>query len=215
MFWAEIRMKVYLVRHAQSEANAGAASKIVSQIAITNIGVKQSKYVPDQFQSCDLIIYSKYKRTLLTALPFIKKFSSARIELWDIEEFTYLDQERCGLSTAAQRKPMVEEYWNRQDPDWIDGPGAESFNGFINRINTFLANLKNSDEQEIVVFGHGLFIKAVIWILTEGGDMTNFRQWSSKFDIPNCSITELELVDDEFRYKGTSINHLTSSLVTN
>ena len=56
----------------------------------------------------------------------------ARGEVWDIGEFTYLDPVSCQGTTSGDRKARMDSFWRVADPDFVDGPGAESFNAFIN-----------------------------------------------------------------------------------
>jgi len=48
----------------------------------------------------------------------------------------------CKISNvAAVCRARVNEYWQRLDPDYIDGEGAESFRQFIGRAKTALDRL--------------------------------------------------------------------------
>lgn len=59
---------------------------------------------------------------------------------------------------GVERYPLVEDYWKRTDPQYVDGPDAESFETFIVRVETFLDDLSQRDEQDIIVVGHGRFM---------------------------------------------------------
>lgn len=158
--------KVWLIRHAESEANAGGRTSDPAVIPLSKRGYEQSEEIELKFsEEPDLIVTSRYIRTKHTAAPIRKRFSSAPHEEWDIHEFTYLSPDRCINTTEADRLPMVKEYWDRCDPFYCDGDGAESFNDFINRVRKTLENIKKRDESFITVFSHGQFIAGLLWIM--------------------------------------------------
>lgn len=59
-------------------------------------------------------------------------------------------------TSAADRKQWVEDYWSRCDPNYGDGPGAESFAQLVARAARALRILKSySAHEQAVVFSHG------------------------------------------------------------
>ncbi len=63
---------------------------------------------------------------------------------------------------------MVHEYWNRGDPDYVDGDGAESFARLLRRVWDMLDRLKEHPDAFVAVFTHGVFIRAV-WLAALSG----------------------------------------------
>jgi len=84
----------------------------------------------------DLIISSPFQHAIATALPTTEHFSHVPFEIWPVEEFTYLTPNRFAGSTQAERKPYVESYWSNGDASMVDGPGAESFEHLLGRVDT-------------------------------------------------------------------------------
>lgn len=68
---------------------------------------------------------------------------------------------RCVDTTDAQRRSWVEAYWERLDPAFSDGEGAESFLGFVARAQAFLERLAEHPATRDAVFSHGQFLNAV------------------------------------------------------
>lgn len=194
--------KVYLIRHAESIANSGEASSDVSSIPLSQEGHRQSEELCKRIAACpDLIVLSRYIRTQQTAQPLLNVFPHARVETWDsVHEFTYLNQSRCVGMTSQQRKPLIEEYWSRNDPTYCDGGNAETFMDFLIRAADCINGIRIRKESEIVVFSHGQFILAATMLLERGSfpvgkiDRYNFMQ---SFQEQSVSRTpkNAELVD--------------------
>jgi len=183
--------KIWLIRHGQSTANAGAATENHITIPLSIDGQEQAKRISLSFQETPtLIITSPFLRTQQTAEPTIKRFFNVRREVWNVEEFTYLSPETCIGTTAAERKERVNQYWERLDPEYIDGQGAESFTMLLFRAQTAIERLSQIKSGFIVMFTHAQFMRA-IWVLnnSKGDDakslMSRFRELL-RFE--NCEI---------------------------
>jgi broad specificity phosphatase PhoE len=90
------------------------------------------------------------------------------VEVWPIEEFTYLQPARWNGTRSAERMPHLERYWSEADPDYCDGEGAESFGTLLRRCEAALARLAAMPPASLVyVFGHGQFIQAARAIVAD------------------------------------------------
>jgi broad specificity phosphatase PhoE len=157
---------VRFIRHGESTANAGAASREPATIALTALGEQQAHVVAASFATApELLISSPFLRARQTAAPTAARYAHTPMEIWPVEEFTYLSPARCINTTAEQRRPWVAGYWHRNDPSAVDGSGAESFAAFIARISDALHRLAERPERLIAVFGHGQFMKAILWLI--------------------------------------------------
>jgi broad specificity phosphatase PhoE len=155
---------IYLIRHAESESNAGLATYRVSEIPLTEKGRLQSVDLLDKIPGKpDLIVVSPYLRARQTALPLIEKYPDVPVEVWDVQEFTFLDADRCYGTTYYERMEIRKEYFEKNDPDFIHGKGAESFNQFLRRIDDMYDKLQKIDRDKfVVIFTHGLFIRTAL-----------------------------------------------------
>ncbi len=161
-------LSVRLIRHGQTTANAGEATDNHADIPLTALGEHQARaLVKTIAQPPDLIVVSPYRRTLDTAKPLIEAYPSVPVETWPIEEFSYLAPARANGTSWVERKPIVAEYWQRADPAYVDGAGAESFVHFVGRLRAFHQRLWRCDGR-VVVFGHGHFLRAFALGLREG-----------------------------------------------
>src|SRR5579871_5322341 len=155
---------VWFIRHAQSEANSGLPTDDPDQIRITPHGEIQARYLAQAFiEPPSLIVTSPFLRTKQTAEPTFERFPRIPHEEWLIQEFTYLAPSQYVGTTSTQRRPMAAAYWERADPFYVDGSGAESFADLMGRIQSTLTRLKASAEPFTVIFGHGLFIRSLLW----------------------------------------------------
>lgn len=187
--------KIWLIRHGESTANAGAVTDNHKTIPLSLIGQEQAEQISLSFQeSPTLIITSPFTRTQQTAEPTIKRFPNVRREVWSVEEFTYLSPKTCIGTTAAERKERVNEYWERLDPDYVDGEGAESFNMLLSRARTAINRINRLESGFIVMFTHAQFMRAMHVLDTSNSEdakclMSRFRELP-RFN--NCEIIKWE-----------------------
>jgi 2,3-bisphosphoglycerate-dependent phosphoglycerate mutase len=196
---------IWFIRHAESEANAGLPTDDPATIRLTHRGFEQAEEIAQSFQRApDLIITSPYLRTQQTARPTLRRFPSASSAQWNVQEFTYLAPE--GKTTCQERRPRVEEFWERCDPVSNDGEGTESFIQFITRVLSVLHELRSAKQEFIAVFSHEQFISAALWLLLNdkldedprrcGDCMQRFRHLLLSSPIPNGAILPVQLWRD-------------------
>jgi broad specificity phosphatase PhoE len=139
---------------------------------------------------------SAFLRATATAEPILVRWPLTRCETWPIQELTYLSPARCRGTTAETRRPWVEEYWLRCDPDYRDGPDAESFRTFMARLRDFHRRLLTLVGDFVVVVGHGQFFRAYMLGQREGFAVTaewmrGYRTAETARPMANCEIIEL------------------------
>lgn len=211
---------VFLVRHGRSQSNAGLATKDPQNVELVDLGHKQAQQIGTflkDYTQIDLIVTSPYLRTQQTAFYTKRLFPHAHLTRWDVQEFTYLSPKYLGYSTPEERRPMVEAYWKRCLPFYRDGPGAETFAEFIERVHTFLQQLRDAENKDkvIVVFSHEQFINAVLWIIKNKPDkitpetMHRFRNHLNQNKLRNGAIVQMRFSDYENRWHYEKIlDHL-------
>jgi len=194
-------LKTWLVRHGQSTANAGVATADNAEAPLTDLGIAQADAVAARVdRQPDLLIVSPYRRARATAEPIAARWPNARREIWPIAELNYLSPERCANTTARSRKPLADDYWRRCDPAYIDGPGAESFAQFMNRVRTFHDRLLELSEGFVVAVGHGQFFRAFLLASAVGFAITpdamrRYRAAETANPMANAAIVELRAAD--------------------
>ena len=214
-------LNVWFIRHAQSQANAGERTADPALIELTALGREQGIHVAGLFgRAPDLLVASPYLRARQTAQFVADKHPKVPLETWPVQEFTYLARQRCLNTTLAERIPMAREYWDRNDPHWVDGEGTESYAGLMGRVADMWGRLlAGYDGKWVVVFSHAIFIRAAIWHWLCGGNpvseigMKRFRSFLRAFTIPNGAVLKV-LHDGEFWAGAASTDHLPHHLQT-
>jgi probable phosphoglycerate mutase len=207
--------RAWLIRHGESESNAGLPTNGPAASPLTPLGRAQAERVAVSFSAAPaLIVSSPFTRARETAAPTLARFASVPYEEWPVEEFTYLGELHGPNTTAEQRRPYVEAYWQRSDPEYVNG-GGESFRALIARAHAFVERLAERPEHgTIVVFTHALFMRAVLWSMFTGitepdeQAMRAFRRFVHSCEIPNGSALGLRPAAQGFRFLGASIAHL-------
>ena len=109
-------VRVWLIRHGQSESNAGLPSTDWRAIPLTELGQRQAEHVAGVFADPpQLIVTSPYLRARLTAQPTIERYPGTAFEEWPVQEFSYLGPPGHP-ATSHEREPEVRAYWERADP---------------------------------------------------------------------------------------------------
>ncbi|MGM3218229.1 histidine phosphatase family protein [Pseudomonas sp. PhalM4] len=192
-------MTILLVRHAESAANAGQSTSDPALIPLTDKGRQQARALSLSLAGRpDLIITSPFCRAIDTSKPTAARFRNVGVQQWNIGEFTYLDPASCVGTTAADRKARVDAYWQAADPWFTDGPGAESFAGFVERVRVAMDGFRRITGTAIV-FGHGQVMQAMRWLTLREhlsitrDEMQLFRAYDLGNPINNCAMIHLDL----------------------
>jgi broad specificity phosphatase PhoE len=191
-------MKVIFVRHGESTGNAGVPSFDLAKLELTEAGHAQAARVAVGWQTQPTVIaVSPYLRTQLTAQPTIMRFPEVPVEVLPMEEFTYLEPSRWNGTLREERLPHIEAYWKEADPAYRDGPGAESFETLLGRVDLTLRKLELLPAQSLVyAFSHGQFMQAVrISLLfpdwTSRQKMAYFWPFNAKYPVLNTDQLEV------------------------
>lgn len=159
--------KIYLVRHAQSESNAGLAIRPNRDIALTDLGHQQAKDVADWLKQHipqpDKVFVSEYLRTQQTAQPYLQQIGQTADILDDLFEFNYLDYQRIAHLSREQLWQEAEQFWLKNDIHYQDGKQSDSFAHFVQRVKNVKNYFQQLDDGVYVVFTHGMWIGMFIW----------------------------------------------------
>lgn len=194
-------LRAWLIRHGESESNAGTPSADPGASPLTARGMAQAERVAARMpERPALIVASPYLRAAQTAEPTVARFPDVRRAEWPVQEFTYLGMFHDRLSTSDERRTHVVDYWSRADPHLSLG-GAESFMDLLGRVHDCLERLSTQPAGPVAVFTHGMFMRAVLWTLltgplTDEPDMRAYHRFSGGLTVPNCTVVELRLAAD-------------------
>jgi broad specificity phosphatase PhoE len=212
--------EIWFIRHGESESNAGLPTTHTAMIGLTPKGFAQAACAAAAIpKPPSLIVTSPYLRSKQSAQPAIERFPEARIEEWPVHEFSYLSLASREGTTSEQRKPLSKAFWDRCDPQHCDGEGAESFVALAARAKQILERMKHQEEAFAVVFSHGIFTRALMWIFLadpaeiDAATMKRFRSFRSGFSVPNASILKVYRNDaQELFFSTLMTEHLPPDL---
>jgi probable phosphoglycerate mutase len=197
--------KIHLVRHGESASNAGLVTESAASNPITEVGRAQAeRFAAAWSEPPQLIVTSSYIRTQMTAAPFLAKYTDVPHETWPVEEWTQLTPSKYRGTTNAERRPRVLAYYDRKDPHFRDGVGAESFAGLFSRVGRVLTQAANRKEETIVIFTHGHFMRAVLWSILVNprpetpADMERFLLFSEVLGIQNLTMMTIRSYEHEW-----------------
>ncbi len=207
-----------LIRHGQSESNAGLPTRYPGSAPLTELGRRQARAAAAQFpEPPGLVVVSPFLRTRQTAEPLLERHPACLVETWPVQEFTYLDPVKYAGTTAKERSVDVAAYWKRLEPEYRDAEGAETFLEFLGRVDACLERLAGRTAS-VVLFGHGQFLRGVLLrllmpFLTDPTDlMLRFRAFRLGVVIPNASMIRLRLDHGPPCLGGVETIHLADAL---
>lgn len=196
-------LHVWLVRHGESESNAGLPSDDAASAPLTALGREQAEAVARRFTAPPgRIVVSAYARAVETAAPLRARYPGVPVEEWPVHEFTYLGPDDYRGTTVEERQPAAESYWETADPHEVRGQGAESFAAFLARVHEArerLEHLAGADGGSLVLFSHKKFLNALRWSFLAGVPrvssrrMKRYRGFDLAMPFPNGGVVELRL----------------------
>lgn len=192
---------VYLIRHAESTANAGAPVQVNAEIALSGRGAAQAEDLADWLcgaagAAAGCICVSSYLRTAQTARPFLRRVGR-EAEVWDcLHEFDYLAVERIRPMSREERRLAAAEYWQRAEPQRNDGGGTECFHDFVARVSEARRRFEAWPSGVHLVFTHGVWLAMLVWLhlgqaAVSADDMRRFRRFEKSLAIGNTDVFRL------------------------
>lgn len=188
---------IYFIRHGESTANAGGLSVESIKVPLTAKGNRQALLLAEHIAfEPGRVLVSEFKRARETAAPYCARYQKRPDVEPLLNEFETLSFELIEGLYGAQRRPLVEAYWEEAAPEKITGPLAESFVTFSGRVKSFRDDILPNLPPRSVCFGHGMWFGMLVWQLM-GFDydtplaMKAFRRFQIGFPLPNAMIYEL------------------------
>ena len=115
---------ITLVRHGQSEANAGLASGDPALIPLTALGIAQAEHWAQAMDwQPSQVFSSTYARARDTAAPCAARWQLPIATIANLHECVTLPPAEVAGTTNLERKPRIDDYWARADPALCTVPG--------------------------------------------------------------------------------------------
>ncbi|MDC4563348.1 histidine phosphatase family protein [Acinetobacter baumannii] len=159
-------MSIFLIRHAESEANINGKTLLHASIALSENGHKQAQALCLKLPEIDHVIVSQYLRTHQTAAPLLEKYDLSFEVDEHLHEFSYLSERKCANTNMDDRKAWIKAYWEKMDYQYKDADDAESFEDLYMRVQAFHEKLKalsdNYVQKNLAMFSHGQFLQLLM-----------------------------------------------------
>lgn len=196
-------MKVYFVRHGESQHNAEKAHQALD-VSLSETGRKQAEIVAERFKviKVDTIISSDYPRAKETA-EIIGQVIGKKPIFTELARERRLPSEVCGKSVddpaLHELKKKIEQ--NIHDPNFHYSD-EENFYDIKERAKQLLKFVSNSSENILVVL-HGTILRYVMASMMYGDnfDWDIFHPITKFFWLDNTGITFCEEVEGVWKMK--------------
>ena len=190
-------MSIFLIRHAESEANINGKTLSHASIALSENGHVQAQKLCSTLPKIDHVMVSKYLRTQQTAAPILEKYKLDFEVNEHLHEFSYLSEQKCANTNLNDRKAWVNAYWDKMDFQHRDADDAESFEDLYLRVQAFHDKLKavagHYAENNLAVFSHGQFLQLLIMQIQQPRSLTKELMKQFRADLVQQPIKNTEI----------------------
>lgn len=190
---------LYLVRHGQTRLNIDKRYIGLTDLELTDLGIRQAYAVGKEIKSLPInisrIYTSPMKRTVQTAAEIKKSLTDLDvIEIADLAEVDFGLWEGMLSTEAEERYPEIYNQL-REAPLETSFPDGGSLMEIRNRTLAFVKSLATENpEDEFIIVSHGGPIRMVI---AEVMGLNDGNIWS--FEIKHGSISKV-VFEDNFSY---------------
>jgi len=197
-------MKIYLVRHAESEGNL--SKFMIENSSLTYFGKEQAKRLSLHFKRLRIqkIFSSDLERAKLTSKEITR---GIRKDVF----YDKLLRERNWGEFYKKPREKIREAENKSGNEYTFRPNSgESLNDLLDRARKFLEILKKEKTERIVIVSHAGFIKAFFLVLfklplkeikfinIKPASISSFT-FSKKFMVSNFILGNMShLIEDRF-----------------
>jgi len=193
-------MKVYFVRHGESEYNAKELFQH-SEVLLSKKGKEQAKFLGKRFSKIpiDIIISSPHARAKETA-EIINKKLKKKISFSGLIGERRMPKESIGKYAFSEEVTKIKEAMrkNTNNSSWHYSD-EENFSDFKIRIKKFFKYLNSLKEENVLIVSHGGPIRMTIlsMMFKEGNiDLEFYHKFNDLFRITNTGITMCEKQKD-------------------
>ena len=189
--------KIYLIRHAQSESNAGQTVRPNHQINITDVGKTQAQELADWLSAnvtepVTEIFVSQYLRTQQTAHPYLQSTKRTATVIDELHEFNFLDFDTIKDLSFDDIRVIADDFWQQHSAHRASEV-TDSFEHFVARVQKVRAYFDALPDGTYLVFTHGMWIGMLIWQMLLGDsprlyNMKKFREFELATRPKNCEV---------------------------
>lgn len=195
-------MKLYLIRHAESEANKNKIFAGITDYPLSDNGLKQAEELKNKIIlnniKFDLIFSSPLKRTLQTITPTANALGIEIIKDKNLIEMCVGDWEDLTFDKIYKLDAKVCEHIIETD-EFIGIPNQETHESVSNRMyNEILKIINDNPNKDIAIVSHSIAIRS---FMCKVFDIPFSKISESIGKIDNAHITALEFDENSKQFK--------------
>lgn len=179
-------MRVFLVRHGETEKNRKKLLQGRSNAPLNKEGISQAQEVREYFQEqqvdFDLVFSSPLARALQTAAIIVGRNHKILTD----DRLLEMDYGPYEGSSLEHPSPEIVKFFS----DFIHNPtpeGMESLQHVTERMGQFMESLRTAEADNVLVVTHAIAMKGALEYLTPG---SNGAYWSKY--IGTCAVYRTE-----------------------
>lgn len=176
-------MKLYIIRHAESQGNATGNYGTEVSDSLSSIGQKQAEALAEELQDFDRIIVSPRLRAMQTITPYLIK-RDQKAEIWpELAEACWHDNreemtEKWKSIPAKLTDSESKIFTFRDNKEIIPAP-IETFGEGLCRIHKAFERIQKmaaESDESILMVTHGHFIREFLNILLDTRNIVDFHK---------------------------------------
>ena len=200
-------MKIYLIRHGQTDWNLAGKIQGRHDISLNQTGLKQAELLAEGMDKRPVvqIFSSRQKRALETAQAIGRRQHVAVAVIDGLEEVVFGDWEGKTWDDISREYPEEFAVWCRE-PASMTPPGGESRPQIYKRVGNALREIIRRSRGDIAIVSHGAALAYIVSLMLEkelGGH--------DEIIVKNVSISTVDYKPETGRYtmvEANDVSHL-------
>ncbi len=185
-------MKLYLVRHGQTDYNLKNLLQGSTDNPLNETGRQQARQLARMLEDVPFeIIYSSPLKRAKETAEIIREVNIYKPPILLDERLKEIDmgewEGRYFPAILEEHREMFERV--RENPFEYVPPGGESFSQFVDRLRSFVEELRGKEHEVVLIVAHQM-VNSVLRILVEGADWREF--WTRRQKNGEVWILDLE-----------------------
>lgn len=210
-------MKLYIIRHGETQMNRKKILQGNSDSPLTESGMDGAKKIAEQLKAegFDLVISSHLGRAIKTAEIIMQGRDIPIVQEPLVSEMCFGDWQGKTQEEICIDEISKQNYINyfKYPEKYVPVQGAETFKQLLDRAESFLRKMMNYSrehpEDKVLLVTHGAYIKALLSVVSDL-DIKDF--WKEPF-ITNLSLTILDIKENEIKTDMEAVPLLMDSII--
>lgn len=183
-------MILHLVRHGQTDHNAGSLTLGREDVPLNDLGLRQAAALGVRLagEPLGIIFSSPLLRARETARAIAGERDISVHVRDDLVEMDVGETEGVTYDEVRQKYPDFLRAWRGPHPEDVAMPGGESLRDVSGRVDTFLADLRAVTGEHVVVVTHNFVLKVLLCRLLDV-ELAAFRSFAT--DVASLSTVVL------------------------